>query len=112
MVESGAALRAGLDHYAINASVALTPAWRLPAVASAARAAAVSVTIAAAAAEVRLARFGLVDLDVATLEVGIVELPDRVGNFFRSCHLDKAETFRLSGEFIRDHRGALHLTDL
>jgi hypothetical protein len=65
-----------------------------------------------ASAEARLARFGLVDLDVPPFELGIVELPDRIGGFFRSRHLDKAEASRLSGEFIRDDRGALHLTRL
>ena len=68
--------------------------------------------IAVASTEARLARPSFVHFDVAALEFGIVELADRFGNLFRSCRLDEAEAFRLSGEFIRDDRGALHLANL
>src|SRR5579885_550284 len=83
----------------------------LPAVAAAAgTAAAVATTVAGA--EARLARLGLVYLDVAALEFAIVELTNRIGDFLRGRHFDKAKALGLSGKLIRDDRGALHLTNL
>jgi hypothetical protein len=83
---------------------------RLPAVATAAYSA--TVSIAVASAEARLSRLSLIHLDIATLEFGIIELPDRVRGLFRSCHLDETEALRLPREFVSDHCCALHLTDL
>src|SRR5215472_3169042 len=97
-------------HQRIKAKYGRAPTWCLPA-AAATTCTATTVSIALASAEAQLARFGLVDLDVSAFEFGIVELTDGVGGFFRSRHLDKAEALRLSGELVRDDRGALHLAN-
>jgi hypothetical protein len=73
---------------------------------------ATTASISLASTEAGLARSGLVDLDVPAFELGIVELANGVGDFFRSRHFDKAEAFRLSGALVRDDSGALHLADL
>jgi hypothetical protein len=99
------------DHQRIKAQCDSAATWCLPAVATPA-CSATAVSVAVASAEARLARLGLVYLDVPAFEFGIIELVDCVGNFFRICHFDKAEAFRLSGELIRDDRGTLHLTNL
>jgi len=103
--------RAGPRRQRISTKYERALIWCLPAVAPTTGAAA-SVSIAVASAEARLARLGLVHLDVPALELGIVKLTNRVGGLFRCRHLDKAEAFRLSGELVRDDRGALHLASL
>jgi len=70
-------------------------------------AAATSVT-----AEAILAWLGLAYLDVPALELGIVELLNRLGRFLCSCHFDEAETLRLAGKLVHDHGNALHLACL
>src|SRR6516162_5308427 len=99
------------SHPPIKAKSGRAPTSCLPAVAASAGTA-TTIAITVASAEARLARFGLVDLDVPAFEFGIVELTDCVGGFFRSRHLDKAEAFRLSRELVRDDRGALHSANL
>ena len=64
---------------------------RSPAVTAAGTSAAAAIT--AATSEAGFARLGLVHPDVPSFELGFVELPDRVGDFFRRSHLDKAEAF-------------------
>ncbi len=90
----------------------------LPAIAGSIAAAAVSeatltaasITVASGiAAKARLARPRLVNLDVPALELGIVELLNRLGRFLRGRHLDEAEALGLARELVRDHGDALNL---
>ena len=80
----------------------------LPAVTTSTWAAAAPISVS----EVRRARLSLAYLDVSTLQFRVVESAYRVGDLLSGRHLDKAETLRLSGEFIRYHCGALYLTCL
>jgi hypothetical protein len=57
------------------------------------RSGSVTVPITVASAKARFARLGLIHLDVPALEFGIVELMDRVGNFFRSVISTKPKPF-------------------
>jgi hypothetical protein len=102
--------RSAGPHYIIAKSVDASTGC-LPTIAAAARSTP-AVSIAVATAEARFARLGLIHLDIAALEFGVVELLDRFTGFVRGGHLYEAESFRLSGEFVRDHGCTLHLTNL
>src|SRR5579863_7586876 len=67
----------------------------LPAVAASA-ATASAAPAATPSAKARLTRLGLVHLDISALELGIVELLNRLTRLLRGRHLDKAETLRLA----------------
>src|SRR5712675_1333145 len=75
-------------------------------------AAATTAAAAIATAEARFAGFGLVDLDISTLELSIVELLNCLGSVLRICHFDEAEAPRLTGKLVRDYSDALNLTCL
>src|SRR6516225_5285739 len=97
---------AGPYCYLVNTEATRVSSPRSPTVAASICSAAAPIPVS----ETRFARSGFVYLDILAFEFGIVESPDRIGNLWRGCHLDKAEAPRLSGEFIRDHGGAFHLT--
>jgi hypothetical protein len=61
----------------------------LPAIATAL--AATTAATAIATVEARFAGFGLVDPDISTLELSIVELLYCLGSVLRICHFDEAE---------------------
>jgi len=76
----------------------------LPAIAAAisAAAAATAPVAAAATAEAGLTRLGLVDLDVAALQLSLVELLNCLGRIFRISHLDKTEPLATSHITVLD----------
>src|SRR5438309_11427897 len=74
------------------------PITLLPAVAAAATTAATTIPPAATAA--KFSRFGLVDLEVTSLEILAIELRNRLGGVAGALHFDEAEASRLAREFV------------
>src|SRR5256886_7746411 len=71
-----------------------------------------SATAAAAAAGSAAARrVGFLDLDVASLEVGVVQLADRLIGVLGRRHLDEAEAARLTRVAIGHDTGGLDGAD-
>jgi len=79
------------------------------AVAAARSAAIVAVAVAA---ELPIARPGLVHFDVAVLDFAVTRLIDSLADFLGAANLDEAGAPCLSGEPSLDHRCAPHLIDL
>src|SRR5216684_8445756 len=74
------------------------PTPLLPAVAAAATTATVVPPAATAA---KFSGLGLVDLEVASLEILAIELRNRLGGVAGALHFDEAEASRLAREFVR-----------